>query len=281
MGKWLVWLFSGVLFCVGMSAPQQHVRAQPTPSVDVALLLAVDISLSMDPDEQKLQRNGYVAAFRHPDVIKAIASGLNGRIAVSYLEWAGLETQDVVVDWQVIASRLDAEAFATELASRPIRRARMTSISAALLLSLKHFGQSGVLAARRVIDVSGDGPNNSGIPVLDARRRVLDKGVVINGLAIQIKRGQGSYSYFDLPDLDRYYAACVIGGPGSFMLVVKDKDDFAEAIRRKLLLEIAGRHDGEARVLKTQFAPQKQRPIHGCLVGEKRWGQYLRELWRD
>ncbi len=254
--------------------------AQGGTQVDVALVLAVDVSLSMDPDEQRLQRDGYVAAFRHPDVLKAIASGVHGRIAVAYLEWAGVHAQTVTLDWQVIGSAVEAESFAVALASQPIQRERMTSISTALVTAADMIENAGVAAVRRVIDVSGDGPNNAGLPVLEARREVLAKGIVINGLAIQLKRsGGGRYGYFDLPDLDRYYANCVIGGPGSFMLAVNDRNNFAEGIRRKLLLEIADAVRDEPRLVPAQLAPQP--PAYDCLVGEKRWRQYLEDVWRD
>ncbi|MEZ5854465.1 MAG: DUF1194 domain-containing protein [Hyphomicrobiaceae bacterium] len=254
--------------------------AKDVTHVDVALVLAVDISLSMDSDEQRLQRDGYVAAFRHPDVLKAIASGVHGRIAVAYLEWAGAHAQTVTLDWQLIGSAVEAESFAVALASQPLQRERMTSISAALAAGADLLERSGVVAVRRVIDVSGDGPNNAGPPVLEARRRVLAKGIVINGLVIQLKRsGRGQYAYFDLPDLDRYYASCVIGGPGSFMLAVNDRDNFAEGIRRKLLLEIAGVVPAQPRLIPAQLRPAT--PAYDCLIGEKRWRQYLEDIWQD
>jgi Protein of unknown function (DUF1194) len=246
--------------------------------VDLELVLAVDVSMSMDHKEQKLQRDGYVAAFRDPSLIRAIKSGPNGRIAVTYVEWAGAGIQSVVIPWRVIASSGDARSFADELAAKPITRALMTSISEAISMSSRLFSTSPVKGLRRVIDVSGDGPNNSGDPVAAARDRVVAAGVVINGLAIRIRRGLGTYSYFDLPDLDRYYKDCVIGGNGSFVLSVRDKREFATAIRQKLLLEIANAVPrGSPQVRHVRFRNVADK--YDCLIGEKLWQQYQRDQW--
>ena len=207
------------------------------PAADLELVIAVDVSLSMDLDEQRLQRDGYVAAFRDPEVHKAITSGPHGRIAVTYMEWAGPPTQQVVIPWTRIDGPEAARAFADRLETVPISRARMTSISAALQFSGRLFETSGVQGIRRVIDVSGDGPNNAGVPVVPVRDELVAQGVVINGLPIMLKLATG---FFDLADLDRYYADCVIGGTGAFMIPIKEKSEFQTATRRKLLLEIAG-----------------------------------------
>ena len=193
-----------LVICLAM-VMRSHGPALGKPYVDLALVLAVDVSLSMDFDEQRLQREGYVAAFRDPKLLKAIQGGPNGRIAVTYVEWAGAGIQSVVMPWRVIAKAADAQAFADALAEKPIRRARMTSISGVMLGAQDLFAQSPVRGLRRVIDVSGDGPNNSGSRVDEARDRLVAAGVVVNGLAIRIKSGGGAYSYFDLPDLDLYY----------------------------------------------------------------------------
>lgn len=242
--------------------------------VDLELVLAVDVSLSMDHDEQRLQRDGYVAAFRDPKLLKAVQSGPNGRIAVTYVEWAGAAIQSVVLPWRVIQTSKDANAFADALAAQPIKRALMTSISEVVVIARELFASSPVQGLRRVIDVSGDGPNNSGRPVELVRDGAVGAGIVINGLAIQIRSGVGAYSYFDLPDLDVYYKDCVIGGPGSFVLSIRDKGEFATAIRQKLLLEIAGVHPA-ARVHRTGF--HRAADKYDCLIGEKMWRQYLNE----
>lgn len=243
-------------------------RALAQTAVDLELVIAVDVSLSMDLDEQRLQREGYVTAFRDPEVHKAITSGPHGRIVVTYLEWAGPPVQQVVVPWTLIDGPQAAEALADRLAALPISRARMTSISAALEFSARLFDTSGARGIRRVIDVSGDGPNNAGAPVLAVREEVLQKGIVINGLPIMLK---APTSFFDIPDLDRYYGDCVIGGTGAFMIPIKEPSEFRTATRRKLLLEIAGL-EPPARVIRAQATEPAD-----CGVGERQWRRYLQE----
>ncbi len=237
--------------------------------VDLELVLAVDVSLSMDLDEQRLQREGYVAALRDPNLLKAIKDGPNGRIAITYLEWAGSHMQSVVVPWRVISTAEEANAFADTLAGFPISRAFFTSISGAVDVAHQLFARSPVRGLRRVIDVSGDGPNNSGGAVELARDKVVADGTVINGLAIQLADRVGAYTYFDLPDLDRYYRDCVVGGPGAFVLSIRNKAEFASAIRKKLLLEVAGR---TLPVLRAQYSQDEKK--YDCLIGEKMWQQY-------
>jgi hypothetical protein len=237
--------------------------------VDLELVIAVDVSLSMDLDEQRLQRDGYIMAFRDAEVHKAITSGPNGRIAVTYMEWAGPPTQQVVMPWTVIDSAQAAGAFADRLEAAPISRARMTSISAALQYSGRLFDSSGAKGIRRVIDVSGDGPNNAGMPVVPVRDELIAKGIVINGLPIMLKLAQG---FFDLAELDLYYADCVIGGTGSFMIPIKQRGEFQTATRRKLLLEIAG-YEPPARLIRAQAGPPAER--FDCLIGEKQWRNYM------
>ncbi|HEX2256311.1 MAG TPA: DUF1194 domain-containing protein, partial [Afifellaceae bacterium] len=202
-------------------------------------MLAVDVSWSMDYDEQRLQRQGYVDGFRHAEVIRAIETGGWGRIAVTYVEWAGGELQRVVVPWTLIDGASTAEAFAATLEREPIGRMRRTSISGALRFSGSLFGQSEYEGVRRVVDVSGDGANNSGPPVVPERDALVDRGIVVNGLPIMIKEVNPS-GFFNLPELDIYYEDCVIGGTGAFIVTVTDPQHFAVAIRRKLVLEIAG-----------------------------------------
>lgn len=240
-------------------------------AVDLNLVLTVDVSLSMDRDEQQLQRDGYVSAFRDPAVIAAIGSGAHRKIAVTYVEWAGEHYQSVVIPWMVIDGAAAAEAFASELERKPITRERMTSISAALRYASRLLDASPFAGTRNVIDVSGDGPNNAGPPVVAIRDDVIAKGTVVNGLPLLLKAG-GYYSSFDIPNLDEYYADCVVGGAGAFSLPVKAKEEFAAAIRQKLILEIAGVTPAEPRLWRTQS--------HGgrgadCLIGEKLWRRYM------
>lgn len=242
--------------------------AKAQTAVDLELVLAVDVSLSMDMEEQRLQRDGYVQALRDPEVQKAIASGPNARIAVTYMEWAGPPSQTVVIPWTIIDSPAAAKAFADRLEAAPISRARMTSISAALTFSKGLLDTSGVRGIRRVIDVSGDGPNNAGFPVTGIRDELVAAGVVINGLPIVLKRSN-SWGMFDLEHLDRYYTDCVIGGTGAFMIPVREPVEFKTATRRKLLLEISGL-EMPARLFRVQ-SPETM----DCSIGERQWRRYM------
>jgi hypothetical protein len=244
--------------------------AAQTP-VDLELVIAVDVSLSMDLDEQHLQRDGYVAAFRDPELHAAIAEGGEGRIAVTYVEWAGASWQQVIIPWTVLDGPAAARAFADRLEAQPITRERLTSISAALYFARGLLATSGFAAQRRVIDVSGDGPNNSGSPVPAARDQLVEDGIVINGLPIVLKAA--TPTFLDLPDLDAYYGACVVGGPGSFMIPVKEVDGLKAAIRRKLILEISGLTP-PLRPIPVQAAGAGS---YDCLIGEQQWRWYLDE----
>jgi hypothetical protein len=236
--------------------------------VDLELVLAVDVSGSMDDDEQVLQRNGYVEAIRSAEVMDAIRAGLTGRIALTYVEWAGPSAQRVVVPWQVVDGPGAAEQFAARLIAAPLGTMRGTSISGGLMMSAMLFEGNGFEGYRRVIDVSGDGPNNMGAPVIPTRNQVLALGIVINGLPITLKPGGG---YGSIHGLDTYYANCVIGGPGSFLVPVTDRSQLVDAIRRKLVLEIADLGGGEG-----LFATPVADADFDCMVGEK-----LRQRWMD
>jgi hypothetical protein len=256
------------------------------PQVDLQLVIAVDISYSMDLEEQRLQRDGYVAALRDPELIKSMRSGPNGRIAITYFEWAGPGSQRIIMPWTVLDGEASAVAFADKLAAMPISRWSMTSISSALDYGEKLFEVSGVVGGRRVIDVSGDGPNNAGAPIVGVRDGLVQRGITINGLPIVIKVD----GPFDIPDLDYYYEECVIGGTGSFMIPIRERVQFQSATRRKLMLEIAGltpqttppAHGGtEPRVIRTQAKGEgrkagevPERAPMDCMIGEK-----LRTRW--
>lgn len=237
--------------------------------VDLELIMAVDISLSMDADELRIQRNGYVAAFRDADLQRAIVSGPSRRIAVSYFEWAGRNVQKVIVPWTVIDGPAAAMAFADALERAPISRERMTSISAAIDFAGELFAASPHQSLRRVLDISGDGPNNSGRPVTAARDDLLAKGIAINGLPIVLKSGG---TVFDIADLDIYYADCVIGGPAAFSIPVRSEEEFAPSIRRKLLLEIAAAPPALLRRIQMTPAPA---PRINCMIGEQLWRRYM------
>jgi hypothetical protein len=210
--------------------------ARAGDEVDLALVLAVDVSRSMDPEEQELQREGFVEAFRSPVVHQAIRSGTLGRVAVTYMEWSGVNDQKVVVPWMVIEGPEGAVEFSERLARTPIGRIFQTSISGAIDFSLGLLSQSGVEPLRQVIDISGDGPNSSGRTVTLARDEAVAKGVTINGLPIMLKRPTG---FGDMEHLDLYYRDCVIGGSGAFIVPVRERQHFAEAIKTKLIREIA------------------------------------------
>jgi hypothetical protein len=230
----LVTIVLAAVFLCGQAAASE----QQNNTVDLELILAVDVSRSMNTRRLKLQRQGYVAAFRDRRVADAIQSGPQGRIAVTYVEWSGADHQHVVLPWRVISSHKQALAFAKDLEEQTTKRTRRTSISAMLHKASKMFNSSGYEALRRVIDVSGDGPNNSGALVEQARDELLEQGVVINGLPIMSDPADMP-GYYDLANLDMYYRDCVIGGPGSFYIPVTGMKNFAKAIRMKLTLEIA------------------------------------------
>jgi hypothetical protein len=274
--------------------------AQDRKEVDLALAMAIDISGSIDPDEAKLQREGYVQAFRDPVIVKAILGGSHGRIAVAYYEWSDAWVQRLLIDWTLLDSATAIEAFATRLASAPISIARRTSISGAIRYAIPLFGRSPYEAERKVLDISGDGSNNDGGLVTDMRYEALKERIAINGLPIMNDR-PNPFGFPSEDDLDKYYLHCVTGGPRSFVEVARNFEDFPRAVRKKLLQEVAdnGPHlaplndydiglgtlpDG------TQLA-QSRRPVRGeddytkfvrpeyelgCDVGERR----SREFWQ-
>ncbi len=190
----------------------------------------------MDLEEQQLQRGGYVEAFRSSLVHDAIRKGMIGRIAVTYVEWSGPGEQTVVIPWTLLEGAVDANGLADRLDRAPIGRVFSTSISGAIDFGVQLLKQSGVSALRQVIDISGDGPNNTGRTVTAARDDALDLGIVINGLPFMLKRPTG---FGDMPDLDHYFEDCVIGGPGAFLVPIRDRNQIAEATRTKIIREIA------------------------------------------
>jgi hypothetical protein len=225
-----------LLTALAMASSLSPARAE---LVDLELVLAVDISGSVDEEEAELQRAGYVAALMDKNVIRAIQSGRLGRIALTYVEWAGDYFSSTLVDWTVIDGAGAARAFARRLAKIPLNIEMWTSISGAIDHGLELFNFNPYRGKRRVLDISGDGPNNDGGPVPLARDRAVKKGIVINGLPI-INGRPSRYGNPPMPHLDNYYRDCVIGGFGSFIVVANTFNDFARAIRRKMILEIAG-----------------------------------------
>lgn len=237
--------------------------AQELVEVDIELVLAVDVSRSMSPAELEIQRRGYAAALGSEEVFGAIGGGMIGRIALTYVEWAGSHSQTVIVPWTLIETRDQAQEVAETLSGFFLEGMRRTSISEALIYAADSFETNRFDGLRRVIDVSGDGPNNMGRPVLAARDEVVSRGITVNGLPLMT---QDDFSArWGIEDLDAYYRDCVIGGPGAFVVPVETWDQFADAVRRKLVLEIAG--------TAPAAPPERLVPAAGydCLVGEKLW----------
>src|SRR5262249_36210222 len=195
-------------------APLFADRSPNALPVDTELVVAVDVSYSMDPEEQALQREGYITGFTSREFMQALRGGMHGRVAATYFEWAGPYDQKIVVPWRLIDGPEAADAFVNEIARAPYRRASRTSISGALNFAKPLFDGSGFRGIRRVVDVSGDGANNSGSFVTLVRDDVLAAGITINGLPIMLKR-PNSFT-MDIENLDVYYEDCVIGGPGAF-----------------------------------------------------------------
>jgi hypothetical protein len=236
--------------------------------VDTELVLAVDVSYSMDPDEQQLQREGYIEALMSREFMDALRSGTHARIAVTYFEWAGPNDHKIIVPWRLIEGPETAGGVASEIARASYRRASRTSISSALQFARPLFDASGFNGIRRVIDVSGDGANNSGPFVTVIRDEIVAAGITINGLPIMVKR-PNTYT-LDLEDLDVYYEDCVIGGPGAFIVPIHNRDQFKEAIRTKLVMEVAG-----LTPQRPVVPVQARAPRVSCTIGEQMW----RDRW--
>jgi hypothetical protein len=252
----------------GMAAPGPKSRFADTghnaPSVNVELVIAVDVSYSMDMDELAIQREGYAQAIVSKDFLAALRAGSGGKVAVTYFEWSMSGDEKVIVPWRVIDGPESADAVAAEIMKTPVRRGSSTSISGAINFAAKLFDENPYRGLRRVVDISGDGPNNDGAPVTGARDAALAMGIVINGLPIMVKAP--SLATTDIENLDLYYEDCVIGGPGAFIITIRDREKFQEAIRTKLVLEVAGLTP-ERRVVPAA----DREPRVSCLVGENKW----------
>lgn len=245
-------------------------RAQ---QVDLELVLAVDVSGSIDFEEARLQRQGYMAAFLDPVVLSAIASGPLGRIAVTYVEWAGAFSRSHTVDWMVIDGPTSAERFIAALEDASLHRGRYTSISGAIEFALPMFEENTFEGKRQVIDISADGPNNSGRLVEEARDIAGLAGITVNGLAI-INDRPNPFGIPPMKDLDVYFENCVIAGPGAFVVVAEGFADFGSAIRRKLILEIAGRIPNNIHRAQGYVPPP-------CDIGERMIEQFRGQRFFD
>jgi hypothetical protein len=260
-------VLTAAAFALAASAAPNPRFADKSPSaipVDVELVIAVDVSYSMDPEEQALQREGYIMALTSREFMQALREGANSKIAITYFEWAGQFDQKIIMPWRLIEGPESADAVANEIAGAPYRRASRTSIAGALTFAKPLFDTSGYRGLRRVIDVSGDGANNAGPLIVPTRDDVLAAGITINGLPIMLKRPNPGT--MDIENLDVYYEDCVIGGPGAFVVPIRERAKFIEATRTKLVLEVAGRQP-EPRVIPAS----SQAPRISCTIGEKMW----------
>ncbi len=264
-------ILAAAFYVTGLAAPAAppKLAQNGATAVDTEVVLAVDVSYSMDPDEQKLQREGYVEALTSREFMEALHAGVNGRISVTYFEWANVGDQKILVPWRLIDGPESAGAVAGELAAAPYRRASRTSISGGLMFGQSLFDASPYRGLRRVIDVSGDGANNNGPPVTLIRDEVVAKGSTINGLPIMLKKP--NMMTMDIDDLDIYYEDCVIGGPGAFVIPVKERAKFTEAIRTKLVQEVAGLA-AKPRAIPAA-ASGASAPRISCTIGERLWQQ--------
>lgn len=274
--------FGLAVLAAALSLPQSG-RAKEY--VDLELVIATDVSQSIDREEALLQRQGVADAFRSAEVVNAIASGVLRKIAVAYIDYSSRAFNRVVIDWQIVSDAKSAAAFADRLLGSDLTFGRRTSISDALELGAEMIRTNDIEGTRTVIDVSGDGPNNYGRFVDDVRDAVMAQRITINGLPIINDHG-GPGSRYNLDDLDQYYRGCVIGGPGAFLVVARSFEDFARAIRKKLVLEIAGMMPEERPFLmRAAVAPSARvRPgpdgftyARGCDIGERLRDSY----WSD
>src|SRR5712692_5802994 len=230
---------AAVACLVSTAANAQGTRAE---GVDLLLVLAADVSRSIDEGEFNLQRKGYAAAMTDPHVLRAIVGGRNHAIAVTFIEWSGAADQNVVVDWSVVRDEEGAGAVAATMLSAPRSFLGRTSISAAIDFAMERLAAAPATGDKRIIDISGDGTSNSGRAVTEARDEAVAAGVTINGLAIINTQANPGYAFHTQPPggLPKYYEENVIGGPGAFLLQVENFNTFAEAMTRKLVAEIAG-----------------------------------------
>ena len=237
------WLIAALIVVGSLSA-----RTACAETVDLRLVLAADVSISVDDEEFRLQREGYATAITSVPVLQAIQAGPHRAIAVTFIEWSGPFKQRVVVDWTVIRDGEMATVFANTLRTAPRSFADATAIGSAIDFAMRHFDRSGVESDRRIIDVSGDGDSNSGRPVEYARDDAVKAKVTINGLAIVNEHPLPGFIGHIQPvgGIGHYYRTRVAGGPGSFVFQIDSFDGFAEAIARKLVAEIASAESGDA-----------------------------------
>jgi len=238
-------LFVTLIFVGAVLAPTAALAGE---DVDLVLVLAADVSRSIDAAKFQLQRDGYVAAVSDPHVLDTIRSGRYGRIGLCFVEWSGAEAQHVVIDWMAVGDAASAKDFGDRLVEAPRSFMGRTSISGAIDFAMNELGQAPFQSARRIIDISGDGTNNEGRAVTEARDEALAKGVTINGLVILSENPMSWNPEHTNPPggLDNYYRNNVIGGPGAFVMVAKDFNSFGQAIIGKIIAEVAQVHGAKS-----------------------------------
>jgi len=240
-----LWL---LILIVALAFPAASLAAE---QVDLLLVLAVDVSRSIDSEKFQLQREGYAAAITDPRVLEAIKSGRAGRIGLSLLEWSGLTSQRIVIDWMTIGDAESAKSFADRLLEAPRSFADRTSISSAIEFAMTHLARAPFEAARRTIDISGDGTNNSGREVTQARDEAIAQGVTINGLVILSETPLAWNPDHTNPagGLENYYRNNVVGGPGAFVMAAQGFNSFGQAIVKKMIAEVAQADQATRRTL--------------------------------
>ncbi|HMI95732.1 MAG TPA: DUF1194 domain-containing protein [Micropepsaceae bacterium] len=241
--------------------PTAALPAPAATQVDLKLVIATDVSRSINSEEARIQREGTAEAFLNPDVVKAIQSGALGRIAIAMIDWSSPQFDRVVLDWTIVKDKASAAALSEKIRNIPRAPGRRTSISSALELGslLLEASDNDIVATRKVIDVSGDGPNNDGNSLQETHDKTIASGVVVNGLPIMDENANG---YF--PNLDKYYAGCVVGGKGAFVVVVRSFKDFGAAMRHKLILEIS---QNESQIKQALESLQQNRLLVRTAVG--------------
>jgi len=230
-----------VVFVIATAVLGGSPVARAGEEVDLLLVLSSDVSRSIAAPNFKLQRDGYAAAIANPRVIQAIRSGAVGKIAITFVEWSGAKQQEIVIDWTVIRDEATAKDFSAQIIEAPRAFADRTSISGGIDFAMAQLSRAPFQSGRRAIDVSGDGTNNSGRDVSDARDEAVAKGVTVNGLVIMSEHPMSWNADHTNPPggLDSYYRNNVIGGPGAFVMVAENFNSFGQAILNKLIAEIA------------------------------------------
>ena len=231
-------LLGGIVATATAATLAPETRAQSV-DVDLRLVLAIDVSRSIDEEEARLQRQGYVQALTDRQVVRSMIDGPLNRMALAYIEWAGTQYQRTLIDWTLIDSPEAADEFAGRLAEAPYTSQSWTAVGAGLAYAATKFDDPRFASRRKVIDISGDGKTNNGPPAELVRDELVKQGFVINGLPIINDHPNLSRSAED--DLDAYYEEKVIGGPGSFMIVARGFADFGRAIRHKMVRETSWR----------------------------------------